>query len=223
MVVVGIETASRVCGVALAGPDGWMAEYRIRGQSTHGETLADAVSMLLGKTRIGIGQIDGVAVSIGPGSFTGLRIGLGFAKGFAFGRGLPLVAVPTMDGLAVLVPTVFQNLCILMPSKKGEVYQGLYRREPTGWILSGQLKTVAENQIGEGWPEEETVFIGEGAVQHAAAIQAKTPKAVFFPEVYSLPSGYGIARRGRDLLMAGQRSDIGSLVPQYLKRFQGVE
>jgi tRNA threonylcarbamoyladenosine biosynthesis protein TsaB len=200
-----------------------IAEYRIQGQNIHGEKLADAVSLLLRHAELSVSQIEGIAVSIGPGSFTGLRIGLGFAKGFAFGCDAPLAAVPTMDGLAVSVPTVFQNLCILLPSKKGEVYQGLYRQREGRWHPAGNCVALEENQLGAGWPDDETVFIGEGAVRYESLIRDRAKRAVFLPAAHSYLSGYGIASKGREMLLEGKQVEGDTLVPKYFKRFQGME
>lgn len=223
MIVLGIETATRICGVGLAGPEGLIAEYRIRGDNTHGEKLSQAVSWLLQNCGLDASRVEGVAVSIGPGSFTGLRIGLGFAKGFAYGLDLPLAAVPTMDALVSRIPDRFPNLCVLLPARKGEVYRGLFKWLNGSWALSSNIEDIEVVRLGDGFSDEETLFIGDGAVQYRDEIIRVVKKAVFFPNAFSTPSGFQIALCGREKLLSGERADNFPLVPQYVKRFQGVE
>jgi tRNA threonylcarbamoyladenosine biosynthesis protein TsaB len=223
VLVLGIETATRLCSAGLAGPSGMVAEYRIRTENNQGERLANTVSVLLHNTGLTISQIEGIAVSIGPGSFTGLRIGLGFVKGLAFGRDLPIVAVSTFDGLASMVPAVFPRLCVQISSKKGEVYQGMYVRQNTDWVQSSKPEILEADRIGEGLSDEATVFMGDGAVINEMLIRKNVAHPVFFPEMYSYPSGYVIAAEGRRRLLSGILPEPPTLVPQYLRRFQGIE
>ena len=222
MMVLGIETATDLCGVGLAGDEGFVADYRLLRGHVHAEHLPAAVEKVLKDAGLLPKEIDGIAVSIGPGSFTGLRIGLGMAKGMAFGLDKPLVAVPTMDGLVSQVPGLCEWACVMLIARKGEVYQGLYRWEKGSWGMVGRYKVVQEEKIGEGFPEGEVLFLGEGTTCHRETIQERTGGARFLPPVYSLPSGYGVAEKGMELLQKGEVAEIDKLVPLYLKRFQGV-
>jgi tRNA threonylcarbamoyladenosine biosynthesis protein TsaB len=223
MVILGIETSTRVCSAGLAGPDGFIAEYRIRGGNVREERLAQTVSVLLRDAGLSAERVDGVAVSIGPGSFTGLRIGLGFAKGWALGSGKPLAAVPTPDAVASRVPVTSPRLCVLLIAKKEEVYRAVYRREDGAWISAGPADAVPESGIVEDFSGEETIFVGEGVTGRESMIKSRLKHAVFMPALLSVASGCAVAMLGRILLSAGKASDIRTLVPRYQKRFQGVE
>ncbi len=222
MRVLGIETATTLCGVGLAGDEGFVADYRVLRGYTHAEHLPEAVDQVLKDAGFLVGDIDGVAVSIGPGSFTGLRIGLGLAKGLAWGWEKPLVAVPTMEGLVLQVPGMCEWACVMLIARKGEVYQGLYKWEKDSWRLVGDYGIVQEGKIGEGFPESEILFLGEGTTCYRETIQKRVKGTRFLPPVYSIPSGYGVAERGRERLQKGEVADIDTLVPLYLKRFKGV-
>jgi len=222
MTVLGIETATPVCAVGLAGENGWIAETRIFAGNAHAEQLPGCVQNLLAQTRVSAERLEGIAVSIGPGSYTGLRIGLAFAKGMAYALEKPLAAVPTMEGLVSAVPFCFQTVCVLMHSRKGEVYRGLFRRVEGRWRAEGECAVVEENRLGEGLPGDEVLFIGEGAQLYRPTIEKLCPNPRFFPALHSLPSGASIAMEGRGRLMAGQRDDPDTLVPFYMKAFQGV-
>jgi len=222
MIVLGIETATSLCGVGLIDSKGFVADYRLLREYIHAEYLPVEIDRLFKDAGILPEDIDGIAVSVGPGSFTGLRIGLGVAKGLAFGLGKPLVAVPTMDGLMVNVPPLCEWACVFLIARKGEVYQGIYKWGHNCWEQVGSYGVVQEKDIGKELPDGNVLFLGEGAQCYQTIIQKRIRKARFLPQVYSLPSGYNIAEKGREFLQAGKVEDLDSLVPLYLKRFQGI-
>jgi tRNA threonylcarbamoyladenosine biosynthesis protein TsaB len=222
MTVLGIETATAVCAVGLAGEAGWIAETRIFAGNAHAEQLPGCVQNLLAQARLPVERLDGIAVSIGPGSYTGLRIGLAFAKGMAFALGKPLAAVPTMEGLVSSLPVCFPAACVLMHSRKGEVYRGLFRPAGGRWLPEGECAVVGVDRLCDGIPGGEVLFIGEGAELHRQAIEKLCPNPRFFPALHSLPSGACIAVEGRARLSAGRMDDPDALVPFYMKAFQGV-
>ncbi len=222
MIILGIETATSLCGVGLIDNKGFVGDYRLLRGYIHAEYLPVEIDRLFKDAEIHPKQLDGVAVSIGPGSFTGLRIGLGVAKGLAFGLAKPLVAVPTMDGLLVNVPPLSEWACVLLTARKGEVYQGIYKWKENYWQQVGNYEIVQEENIGDQFYDRDVLFLGEGALCYQTMIQERVKKARFLPQLYSLPSGYNIAKKGKEFLQAGKVEDLDSLVPLYLKRFQGI-
>jgi len=220
--VLGIETATSLCSVGLTGDEGFIADYKLLRKYVHGEHLPEAIETILKGAGIAFQAIDCIAVSIGPGSFTGLRIGLGIAKGLAFGMGKPLVAVPTMDGLVSQIPGICKWACVLLIARKGEVYQGLYQWAQGSWERKENYEVVSEKKIGDHLPKDEILFLGDGSILYQSRIEKRITKAQFLPPVYSLPSGYSIAEKGRKCLKNGEVSDIDSLVPLYIKQFQGI-
>lgn len=220
MTVLGIDTATAVCSVGLASEEGLVGEYRLMGAMAHGERLPDMVGHLFSHSGIDPASLDGIAVSIGPGSFTGLRIGLGYAKGLAMGLGKPLLDIETMDGLIFFVPPVCEWGCVLLKARKGEAYQGLYHWDGK-WQREGEITVVAADKIGEGLPEEEVCFLGEGAVIYADRIHKKYSRACFLQDE-SWQAGYCIASLGIQKLKNDQIADLTTVVPKYIKRFQGV-
>lgn len=221
MTILGIDTATAVCSVGLAGENGFIAEYGLMGAMVHGERLPGMVEHLFNSTGIDPDSLDGIAVSIGPGSFTGLRIGLGYAKGLALGLGKPLIDIDTMDGMIAFVPPVCEWGCVLLKARKGEVYQGLYRWRDE-WQREGEFSVTANEQIGNRLPGDDVLFIGEGAVSLRDQIRGKFGRARFLQD-NSRPAGYHIAALGIRKLKNGQLTDLESIVPKYIKRFQGVE
>jgi tRNA threonylcarbamoyladenosine biosynthesis protein TsaB len=131
--ILALDTATRTCSVALVRDGEVLAERSERGAANHAATLPQLVADVLDEAGERLTSGDAVAVTIGPGSFTGLRIGLSFAKGLAFASGLRIVGVPTLDALALAAPPWDGVLCAALDARKQEIYAALYRRdEPDG-------------------------------------------------------------------------------------------
>jgi tRNA threonylcarbamoyladenosine biosynthesis protein TsaB len=221
MNVLGIETATSVCGVGIAGEDGFIADYRLQRGLIHAEHLTEAVHFTLKSAGFTPNQLNGIAISIGPGSFTGLRIGLAMAKGMAFALNIPVLAVPTMDALIHQIPPLYEWACVMLVARKIEVYQGCYQFQSESWKMMDKPKVMLVDQLGIGF-NKPTLFIGEGAIRFRNEIEVKVKHCHFISSLYSQPSGFKIAMLGRSLLISGQTADIDTLVPQYIKRFKGI-
>jgi len=131
MLILGIETATMTGGVALLNEERLISEYTLNVRTTHSARLMPALDRVLEDSSIDKCEIDGIAVSIGPGSFTGLRIGLATAKGLALGLDIPLAGVPTLDALAHNTPFAMYQICPILDAKRKEVYYSLFRYEPS--------------------------------------------------------------------------------------------
>ncbi|MFQ5799800.1 MAG: tRNA (adenosine(37)-N6)-threonylcarbamoyltransferase complex dimerization subunit type 1 TsaB, partial [Bacteroidota bacterium] len=131
MKVLGIETATGVCGVAVVEEEVLLAERWSSEQHIHSERIVRSVQVVLSESHLELREVDVIAVSIGPGSFTGLRIGLSAAKGLCYASGKPLVAVPTLDALAHRVVGLCEEgkiVCTVLDAKRDEVYSAWYER-----------------------------------------------------------------------------------------------
>lgn len=134
--VLGLETGGTRAELAVVG-DGRVLAEGARAVASHGAELPDAVGELLGEAGVAIGDLKGVAVGIGPGSFTGLRVGLSYAKGLAMATGCALVGVPSLDTLALAARAETgaapgRMICPVLDARKGEVYAALYRVRADG-------------------------------------------------------------------------------------------
>ncbi|MBN2355030.1 tRNA (adenosine(37)-N6)-threonylcarbamoyltransferase complex dimerization subunit type 1 TsaB, partial [candidate division KSB1 bacterium] len=121
MIILGIETATQVCGVALARDGVLLCEYRSNMKNIHARVLTASIEKIWQDAQVEAGQLNGIAVSIGPGSFTGLRIGLSTAKGIAFAVGCPIMAVPTLQALAHQAPVTAGTICPILRSRPDQV------------------------------------------------------------------------------------------------------
>jgi tRNA threonylcarbamoyladenosine biosynthesis protein TsaB len=127
MRILALETATLAGGAALLDGDAVIAETRSNIALTHSERVMAAVDRVLRDARWTVNDLDGLAVSIGPGSFTGLRVGLATVKGLAFARSLPVAPVPTLDALAATLPFADAPVVPLLGARKNEVYLSCYR------------------------------------------------------------------------------------------------
>lgn len=221
MKVLGIETATPLCGVGLVGDDGFIADSRLLRGYAHAERLPGAVKNLMADADVTWKDLDGVAVSIGPGSFTGLRIGLSFAKALAFAHDLKLLAVPTMDALVSTVPPLCPTVCCMLVARKTEVFRQLFRWSGSGWKAESEIEGVLTSDLMNGLPEGDLLFAGPGTLAHREQLHAR-PASRFVETIHDYPTGYGVARLGLDMLRSGRIADPDTLVPDYQKRFQGV-
>ena len=137
MKVLGIESAAGTVSLALVTDGILTAEYTVNHKKTHSQTLMPMLDEICKMTELDRGSLDAVAVSSGPGSFTGLRIGAATAKGIGMALRIPLIAVPTLAALAYNFWGTSALICPLMDARRGQVYQALYRCE-------NQLETVQE-------------------------------------------------------------------------------
>jgi len=132
MRVLAVETSTLAGGAALLDGELVVGEYALDVSVTHSERLMGAIDRLLTDAGWTVRDLEGLAVSVGPGSFTGLRIGLSTVKGLALALSIPIVAVPTLDAMAALLPFAALPVCPVLDARKREVYASLYRWDGAG-------------------------------------------------------------------------------------------
>src|SRR5439155_671258 len=130
--------------VALLDGDVLLGQYMLDVRVTHSERLMGAVDRLLGDARWTVRDLTALAVAVGPGSFTGLRVGLSTVKGLALALGIPVAAVPTLDAMAASLPFAALPVCPVRDARKGEVHASLYR-------CGGVLYEMQQNRVGRCW------------------------------------------------------------------------
>jgi tRNA threonylcarbamoyladenosine biosynthesis protein TsaB len=218
MLVLGIETATTTGSVALLSEEGVIAQYSLNIEVKHSERLMATIDRVLSDARLTLADVGGIAVSIGPGSFTGLRVGLATVKGLAFATGKPVAAVPTLRALAWNLPYAAHPVCPLFDAKKKEVYAALYRVEGTKLVQMTEERVVPLVKLLESL-DGTTVFTGDGARQFRAEIAGVLgERALFAPRAATLPSAASVAEIGLGMIREGAASDPDGLVPMYLRR-----
>ncbi|MGE5808025.1 MAG: tRNA (adenosine(37)-N6)-threonylcarbamoyltransferase complex dimerization subunit type 1 TsaB, partial [Nitrospirota bacterium] len=170
MYILGIETSTKTGSVAVVSDKAVIAQYSLNIEITHSERLMSTVDRVLKDTGIALSQLDGFAVATGPGSFTGLRIGVSTVKGLAFATGKPVAAVPTLYALAWNVPHAAYPVCPLLDARKNEVYAAVYTSD--GPVLSQTVPeaVVPLSRLGD-LVAGRAVFTGEAAILYRGEIE----------------------------------------------------
>lgn len=219
MKILAIETSTMLGGVAVAGDaEGLIAETRLNVKTTHSERLMTAVDYSLKQSGLQIGDIDVFAVATGPGSFTGLRIGLSAVKGLCFSTGKPLVPVPTLEAFAWNFPFSAVPVCLMLDARRGEVYTAVFSWE--GHALRKLVPETSTNPeailcILEG----DILFAGEGAhIYKDTILQRMEGRAAFAPPDKMVPSPANVAILGLEKAMKGEFVDAEAAVPFYIRK-----
>lgn len=220
MPILGIDTATLVSGVALATPDKLLAELTLQTKKTHSELLLPHIEQIIAMAGVTKQELTAIAVSLGPGSFTGLRIGLGTAKALAYALNIPLVGVPTLAALAYSCPVPGCILAPMLDAQKGNVYQALYRwkNDALEEMEPAKVLPFAEALSGLAALEQPVLILGEGAVMHREAIVASNSQVAAAKMHVVMPRAASVAALGHQLLADGARHDAMLLEPLYIRR-----
>lgn len=218
MKVLGIDTSTSCGSVGLVEDGEVISDFVLRIPVTHSERLLRAIEFVLRETRSPIQEIDGWAISLGPGSFTGLRIGVGTVKGLALSTGKPVVGVPSLDVLASQIPFTSYLICPILDARKKEVYTAFYRYEE-----NGSLKRESDYQALQ--PEhlakkinERTIFIGDGVKTYGEFLRRALPLFAILPSIpFHFPHGAMVATLGAQLLQKGETLNLSAFTPLYLR------
>ena len=221
MPLLALETATLVSGVALATESALLAEWKLETAKTHSELLLPHVELLLQAAQVEKQQLKAVAVSLGPGSFTGLRIGLATAKALAYALRSPLIGVPTLEALAYNCPAPGVLLSPFLDAQKGNVYQGRYRVE-NGRVLETQpprvvaFRTALEELAAAGEP---AMALGEGVAwlqqpEYELWQEALVPT----PLSVAMPRAASVAALAWQRLHQGNSDEAMTLEPMYIRR-----
>jgi tRNA threonylcarbamoyladenosine biosynthesis protein TsaB len=217
MIILGIETATMTGGVALLNEKRLISEYTLNVRTTHTARLMPVIDQILRDSSIDKSEIDGIAISTGPGSFTGLRIGLATAKGLALGLSIPLLGVPTLDALARNVPFAAYQICTILDAKKKEVYASLFRYEDDALVRKMPYQVTPPSDL-MAQIHEKTIFLGDAVNVYRQLIVEKLGNlAVFAPYAQRLPRSAIVAEMGLLKLKAADHLDITSAEPLYIR------
>jgi tRNA threonylcarbamoyladenosine biosynthesis protein TsaB len=217
MRVLAIETSTLAGGAALLDGDQLVGEYVLNVRTTHSERLLAAVDRLLQDAGWTLTSLEGLAVAVGPGSFTGLRIGVSTVKGLAYSLRIPVVAVSTLEALAWTLPFTRHPICPVLDARKGEVYAALFHWEGERLVRDWEDQALAPGELCErlGGP---VVFVGDGIPAYGSLLKERLGAlASFAPPARRVPSPACVGQLGQAALAAGQTVDPVVLAPRYLR------
>ncbi len=219
MITLAIDTATKTAGVALLGDERILAEYFFDLPVNHSETVLPAVQRGLELAGMGIADVGLIALTVGPGSFTGLRIGASTVKGLALATGTPAVGVSTLEALAYNAVGFHGVICPLLDARKGEVYAGLYRADGEGFPEAVMEERVATPAEILPHVQGDALFLGDGLAA-AAGLIALRPGDIthFLPPNLQTIRASSVALLGRRKRQRGETLDLTTFVPRYLRR-----
>ncbi len=210
--ILGVDTATQVCGVALSDGSELVAESRLNLKNVHQRKIIGMIDTLLKESEITLKDLSGMAVSIGPGSFTGLRIGLAVIKGLLLTHSVPLAAVPTLEALAVQARIKEGLICPVLRARTDTVYAALYERKKNKDTLVKAPEVMPVQAL--------TQFI-PGSAYLTGDLCALEKKFVHFNTLTkTLASAYTIARLGYYRIQNRQTVDGRIIEPAYYQDFK---
>ena len=221
MLTLGIETSQRQGTVALVR-DGDCLDERLlsTGGRRHAQTLVAEIDAMLREQGVAPADCDVVAVSIGPGSFTGLRVGVVCAKTFAYATGCRLTSVDTLCAIASNSPADVSTVHVVSDAQRGELYLGIYEREADGvWSRKTDIEVV-DGDAWSGQRLESDVVSGLGLDLFGARL---ADVCRVLPETLRIPQAMAVARVGEQRSRREQHDDPWTLEPFYIRKSAAEE
>lgn len=225
MKILAIEASGPVAGCALAEDGRLTAEFEINNKKTHSQTLLPMMDDLKQRTGLDLQTLDALAVTKGPGSFTGLRIGAATAKGVGLALDLPIIGIPTVDALAFNLFGTEALVCPLMDARRSQVYTGIYEEDQAPRVLREQCAVPVEEIIADlNQRNRKVVFLGDGVPVYKAVLEEKlTVPRCYAPAHLSLQRAASVAVLAEYLYAqegAACLTNADDFRPEYLRKSQ---
>ncbi|MEI7888615.1 MAG: tRNA (adenosine(37)-N6)-threonylcarbamoyltransferase complex dimerization subunit type 1 TsaB, partial [Actinomycetes bacterium] len=217
--ILGIETATVQAGCAIGGHEGVLASAHSAKGKRHAENLTPAIAFICEQAQIELSEIGLVAVDIGPGLFTGLRVGVATAKAVAFALRVPMIGVSSLDLLAFPVRFTPRLIVAAIDARRNELYYALYRQVPGG------VQRISEPTVGSADDlasellalSEEVLLVGDGAHRYREAFDGLT-KVEIVDQGNSFPSAASLVQLAHAQALREDFQQIDSIQPMYLRR-----
>ncbi|MDH3575753.1 MAG: tRNA (adenosine(37)-N6)-threonylcarbamoyltransferase complex dimerization subunit type 1 TsaB [Desulfobacteraceae bacterium] len=218
MRILAVDTATTSCSVAIVDKTSLLSEFTIDREETHSKHLMDMIKAVLRMAGLNFSDLDGFAVTRGPGSFTGLRIGLSTIKGLAVASEKPVVGVSSLEALAFQVSYSRDLICPILDARKGEVYFSRYR------FLNGHLKKQTKERVAP--PDkavddlnESCLFVGNGALLYKEMILEKMGGlASIAPMIQNTIRASTMAYLSMAKFEKNDTDDIEKIMPYYIRK-----
>lgn len=222
MRILAFETSAKAASVALLEDGALLGEYFQNSGQTHSRTLMKMAQDLLKNCELTAGDIDAVACAAGPGSFTGVRIGLAAAKGFAWGRELPLVGVSTLEAMVRTVALTDGIYCAAMDARRSQVYTAVFRRESSCLHRLMEDSAISVEDLGEALQKLDSpiYLVGDGAALCSRLLSEGNPRLLLLPEHLRMQRASGTALLAWEVLQSGTAVPADQVIPNYLRLSQ---
>lgn len=213
--LLALDTSSRMVGIALYDGIQVLSEYLWSSPDYHTVELAPAVADMLEKCGVKPGDLSALGVALGPGSFTGIRVGLALAKGMAFVHHIPLIGVPTLDILAAAQPIKQVPMAAVVRAGRTRLAVGWYRLEKNRWKSNSPVQVLTVQELSEQI-QEPTLVCGELSGEEIRLLRRKRRLVIRASPAHSVRRPSFLAELAWQCLRLGQVDDVAVLSPIYL-------
>lgn len=223
MKILAIESATIAASCAISNDDIVIGEYTLSHKKTHSEKLMPLIEKLFEDLGINLREIDVIALSEGPGSYTGLRIGAAIGKGLAYACNIPIVGVPTMKSLAANIFDMGKYIVPVMDAKAGRVYSGIYRWENNSLVTVKQQFPSTVDELAQiiNKLEEPVLLNGDGSVSYRDTFENLLKiKPVFSTNQFNYLRASSLAFLGYEMAKKGETVSASEFSPNYLRLSQ---
>lgn len=228
MKILSIDTSSKICSVSILEDTDLIIEKHIDNELTHSQKLMPLISEILKENNIELSDLDLFACSVGPGSFTGVRIGVSTVKAFNDVTNIPIVSVSSLESLAY--NTLNSNykkdaklVLSIIDAKNDNVYYGLFKRDDDNFECVEELgaKNIDEMiEILKKYRSSPILFVGDGAEKHQYHLLKHFSKATFVEDKHNKQSSVSVGKAGYYHYINGNLGDSNSITPLYLRKSQ---
>lgn len=218
MKILALESSAKAASVAYLKDGELMAQYYQASGLTHSRTLLSMTEDMLKSLDMKVTDMDGIAVAMGPGSFTGIRIGVAAAKGLSWGADKPVCGVSTLEAMAHHCCDDRYIICPVMDARRSEVYNGLFKYENGTIVRLTEDRAISLKDLSEEAKNSDKTFflVGDGAMLCYNYFTDNGINAVLAPANVRLQSAWGVGKAAE----SGEFSDPGDLTPNYLRLSQ---
>jgi tRNA threonylcarbamoyladenosine biosynthesis protein TsaB len=215
--ILTIDTSTTACSAALSDGEKIIGEFVLDTDRTLSKQLLKQIECILRCAGMSVSDLDGFGVTLGPGSFTGLRVGIATVKGLAIATDKPVTGFSSLAMLAMNLPWSAYQICPMLDARKNEVYTGLYRCEGVPGVISEDCVLSPAEFLDS--IAETTVFLGSGAVRYRELIESRLgKKAVFAPFYCNQPSASVGAMLAFHAFSQGKTIPLAVLNPEYIRQ-----
>ncbi len=216
MKILALESSALACSACLTEDDFLIAQSYENSGLTHSVTLLPMAEELLKRVGVALKDVDVVAVAAGPGSFTGVRIGVSAAKGLAWAMAKPCAKVSTLEAMAWNASALPGRLCPVMDARRGQVYNALFSSDGETVARLTPDRAIGLEELAEEIKDAgEQILVGDGAELCFRYLNELGLPARMVPPNLRFQSAWGVARAALDLARAGKLVSAGELVPEY--------
>jgi tRNA threonylcarbamoyladenosine biosynthesis protein TsaB len=217
---MAIETSTQHTTVALGTEDGTLGSIELGGERANHELIVPALDRLLGWVDTDLAHVGGVAVDVGPGLFTGMRVGLATAKTLAQTLSVPIIGLASLDVLAFMHRHVRRSICAVLDARRREVFYAFYRTAPGGVQRLTEFQVGPPNHLVADLEAraEETLVVGSGGVVYRRELEAVMDPDGFGSTERAFPSAAAMVELAVPRFLRDEHDGVFDLEPIYLRK-----